>query len=124
MRSNVISASKQQLTLDFEPGLTETYSSARECVASGVYRRGLGKTAIDLNKAPGNLSVELSDDPTRHFSLDSFEVYLEKSKDYTALYYLIEKFLSDKTVRQDAARDEALAALANLAPLLKKAGLT
>jgi hypothetical protein len=123
MRSTVISPSKQQLTLELEPGLTDTYRSAKECVAAGVYRRGLGNIAIDLNKAPGNLSVELSDDPTRHFSLDSFEAYLEKTKDFTALYYLIEKHLSDKTVRQDAARDEALAALAGLAPLLKKAGL-
>lgn len=124
MKSVVINPpQKQQLTLDFEPGLTDIYRSVRECAAAGIYRRGLGKCAIDLNKAPGNLTVELSDDVARHFSTDSLELYIEKSKDFLPIYYLIEKFLADKNIRQDAARDEALAALADLAPLMRKAGL-
>jgi hypothetical protein len=120
--SEVINRSNQ-LTLDFEPGLVDRFQSIRECVATGVYKRGLGNVAIDLDQAPGNLSVQLSGDNTRHFSVDSLERYMEKTRDFTPIYYQIEKFLADKTAAKDAAQAEALAALAQLAPMLKKAGL-
>src|SRR4051812_1268311 len=100
MKSPVIKEVEEQLTLSFEPGLSDRYTCLRECIAQGVYRNGLGNTAIDLNKAPGNLSVELSDDPTRHFSVDSFEKYVEKTGDLTGIYYLVDKFL--KTSGPDA----------------------
>lgn len=114
---------KKQMTLDFEPGLADRFHSLRECIATGVYRRGLGSVAIDLDQAPGNLSVQLSDDPTRHFSVDSLEKYLEKTKDYTPIFYLIEKFLEDKGAAKCAANAEVLQALEQIAPLLKKLGI-
>ena len=123
MKSPVIAAQKNQLTLDFEAGLTERYSSLRECVATGVYQRGLGKVAIDLDHAPGNLSVQLSGDPTRHFSVDSLEKYIEKTGDNTPIFYLVEKFLSDRTAKQDAAQAQILSLLAQLQPLMKQAGV-
>ena len=85
---------KDQLTLDFVPGLLERYRSLRECVGAGVYQRGLGKVAIDLDLAPGNLSVQISDDPSRKFSVDSLELYIEKTRDNTPIMYLIERFLA------------------------------
>ncbi len=125
MKSAFISPPQQeQMTLSFEQGLSDKYTSLRECIATGVYQRGLGNTAIDLNKAPGNLSVELSDDPTRHFSCDSLERYMEKSKDLTPLYYLIDKFLQEKSVKQDQAMAQLAPILAQLAPLPRQAGLT
>ena len=123
MKSPVISAPKEQLTLSFEQGLADKFPSLRECVATGVYQRGLGNTAIDLNKAPGNLSVELSDDPQRHFSCDSLERYMEKSKDLTPLYYLIDKFLQDKGRKQEEALAQLAPLLAQLAPLMRQAGI-
>lgn len=109
--------------LDFEPGLAERYSSLRECIATGVYQRGLGRVAIDLNQAPGNLSVQLSEDPSRHFSVDSLETYIQKTGDVTPIYYLAEKFLSDKTAKHEAAQAELLSLLSQLQPLMKKAGV-
>lgn len=85
---------KDQLTLDFVPGLLERYRSLRECVGAGVYQRGLGRVAIDLDLAPGNLSVQISDDPSRKFSVDSLELYIEKTGDNTPIMYLIERFLA------------------------------
>lgn len=114
---------ENQLVLDFEPGLTERYSSARDVVATGVYRRGLKRVAGDLDQAPGNLSVQLSDDPTRHFSLDSFERYLETSGDMTPLYYLCEKFLGDQRNGQQAALEQIQALGPEFVALLKKAGM-
>jgi hypothetical protein len=123
MKSGVINQPKSQLTLDFETGLTERYQSLRECIATGVYQRGLGRVAIDLDQAPGNLSVQLSEDPSRHFSVDTLERYLEKSGDLTPIYYLVERFLSDKNAKQDAAQAQLLTLLAQLQPLMKQAGV-
>lgn len=114
---------KRQLTLDFEPGLVERHRHLRDCIATGIYHRGLSTVAIELNESPGNLTNQLSDESQRKFGVDEFERYLEKSKDYTAIYYLVEKFLNKVDVEQDAALNALMPALAQLAPLLKKAGL-
>ncbi|WP_186122348.1 hypothetical protein [Burkholderia gladioli] len=123
MKSAVIKKAESQLVLDFEPGLTERHTSVRDCVATGVYRRGLKKVAIDLDQAPSNLSVQLSDDTSRHFSLDSFERYLEKTGDLTPIYYLVEKFLGDKRDAKRAAVEQIQQLGPQLMALLQKAGV-
>ena len=123
MKSTVISQPEGQLTLSFEPGISERHLSLRDCCAAGIYQRGLGNIAIDLNKAPGNLSVELSEDPSRNFSVDSLERYIERSKDTAPIYYLIDKFLNDKGQKQNAAMAQLAPILQQLAPLMKQAGL-
>lgn len=84
-----------QLTLEFEPGLTDRYKSLRECMVACVYHRGLSNVADDLAKAPGNLARELAGDSDRHFSIESFERYIQKQHDLTPIYYLIAKYMSD-----------------------------
>lgn len=123
MRSAVIKASDSQLVLDFEPGLVERYGSLRECVATGVYQRGLKRVAIDLDTAPSNLSVQLSEDPSRHFSVDSLEAYIRTTGDVTPIHYLAEKFLSDKGAKQEAANAELMRQFATLTKLMQKAGV-
>jgi hypothetical protein len=117
------SSDTAQMTLSFEPGLTERFHSLRECVATGIYQRGLTNVAPSLDKAPGNLSVELSDDPTRKFGIESLEAYIEKFGDLTPIYYLAERFLG----RQEAAKDSAMAEIASVAAqlqrLMKQAGV-
>lgn len=124
MKSKVISQPSGQLTLCFEPGLADRHLSLRDCIASGVYQRGLGRVAIDLNKAPGNLSVELSEDHSRHFSVDSLELYIQKTGDTTPIHYLVDKFLSDKGNKQAEAMAQLAPILAQLAPLMRQAGLS
>ncbi|MEX3628114.1 MAG: hypothetical protein VB138_00250 [Burkholderia sp.] len=123
MKSANINAGAGQLTLDFEPGLIERYRNVRECVAQGVYQRGLKRIAVDLDQAPGNLSAQLADDTQRHFSLDSFERYLDVSGDMTPLYYLCEKFLGDRRNTKQAALEQIQALGPELLDLLKKAGI-
>jgi hypothetical protein len=123
MKSAVITQPEGQLTLSFEPGISERHMSLRDCIAAGIYQRGLGNVAIDLNKAPGNLSVELSEDHSRHFSVDSLERYIDKTGDTAPIYYLIDKFLNDKGHKQNAAMAQLAPLLAQLAPLMKQAGL-
>lgn len=124
MKSAVISQPEGQLTLSFEPGISERHMSLRDCIAAGIYQRGLGNVAIDLNKAPGNLSVELSEETSRHFSVDSLERYIDKTGDTAPIYYLIDKFLNDKGHKQNAAMAQIAPLLAQLAPLMKQAGLS
>lgn len=122
-RQNRRATDTAQMTLSFEPGLSDRYRSLRECIASGVYKQGLSAVAIDLDKAPGNLSVELSDDPMRKFGVDSFETYLEKSKDYTPIYYLVEKFLGEPTATENAAFDEVRALAQQMQLAMRRAGM-
>jgi hypothetical protein len=123
MKSPLIKQPEGQLTLSFDQGISDRHKSLRECVATGVYQRGLGNVAIDLNKAPGNLSVELSEDPQRNFSVDSLERYIEKTGDTAPIHYLIDKFLNDKNNAQVAALAQLAPVLKQLAPLFKQAGL-
>jgi hypothetical protein len=122
MKSSVIKP-VSQLVLDFEPGLVERYGSLRECVATGVYQRGLKRVAIDLDQAPSNLSVQLSEDPSRRLSVDSLELYIEKTADLTPIYYLVEKFMSDRDAKKEAASAELLRQFATLTKLMQKAGV-
>jgi hypothetical protein len=119
--SAAIKAPESQLTLNFEPGLSERYRTLRDCVASSVYRYGLTNAAIDLDKAPGNLSVELSADPARKFGIEDLEKFLTTSQDFTPIYYLVEKFLKDKSEASDTA--ELMAMFKQMAPALKRAGV-
>lgn len=119
--STVVTAPENQLTLNFEPGLSDRYRTLRDCVASSIYRYGLTNAAIDLDKAPGNLSVELSADPARKFGVEDFEKFLSCSQDFTPIYYLIDKFLKDKTGEPDAA--EVLAMFKQMGPALKRMGV-
>lgn len=122
-RHKAPAAPQQQLTLSFEPGLVEIYPSLRECIATGVYQRGLGKVAIDLDCAPSNLSVQLSAEPTRKFGVDDLERYIDKTGDTTPIYYLVEKYLHQVEAGHDAALAELGPQLAHFGALLKRAGL-
>lgn len=113
-----------QLTLDFELGLAAKHRCLRDCIATGIYQRGLSNVAIELNESPGNLSNKLSQDcPTRHFNIDELELYIEKTKDVTPIYYLIDKFLADKSTRKDAALAQLVLQISQLQPLIRQAGL-
>lgn len=114
-----------QLTLSFEPGLSERFTSLRECVATGIYHRGLSNVAPSLNKAPGNLSVELSEDQSRKFSVDALELYIEKFGDLTPIYYLVERFIQPKESNplQQAAMAQLPSVMAKMLQVMKDAGV-
>lgn len=111
MPSPVFTATdKRQLTLDLDPSLLSGHRSLRDCIAAGIYRRGLKAVAMDLDLSPGNLSVALSDDPHRKFSVDELERYVQVTGDKTPIHYLVAKYLGDEA----AARDQALAQVAEM----------
>ncbi len=90
----------QQLTLEFEPSLTERYRNLRDVVAAGVYQRGLKRVAGDMEMAPGNLSVALADDTQRKFDVVELERYMQITGDLTPIHYLIARYLGDRAVSE------------------------
>lgn len=128
MSSRNISGSRRatdtaQMTLSFEPGLGDLYPSLRECIATGIYRRGLTKVAPHLDCAPSNLSNALAGAEKRKLGVDEFEKYITEFKDFTPIYYLVDKYLSEAKPIGDAATDEFRALLPLVLAAAKKAGL-
>lgn len=117
-----IDDSQIQLTLDLDTALTERFRSAKEAVAAGVYRRGLKRTAGDLDVAPGNLSVMLSGDGQRHFDLDLLERYVEQTGDKTPIYYLVARHCGDTSASRDEALERMQGLLSELPQLLASVG--
>lgn len=119
----VIPADRRQLTLDLDPALVPAHRSLRDCVAAGVYRRGLKTVAMDLDLSPGNLSVALSDDPHRKFSVDELERYVQTTGDKSPIYYLVGKYLGDEAAARDQALGQVAEILQQLPGMLAAAGL-
>jgi hypothetical protein len=111
-------ATKQQLRLDFEPGITDQFRSLKQCVAAVVYgyRGGLNSVAAACDVSPSTLSRMLNeneDDP-RHLPLDFLPSIIEATGDIRPLQWLAAKFLPDDAMRREAA----LSRIEQLLPLL------
>lgn len=102
----------QQMSLSFEPGLAQRFRSLTECVAAGVYQRGLGRVAARVDVAPSHLSAQLSGggDGHRKLAVETLEEYIECEGDLTPIYYLVDKFCRDPL----ALQQEALAQIPQL----------
>lgn len=126
MGTNRHTDSASQLSLTFELGLSARHQSLRECMATGVYSRGLGRVAGLIDMAPSKLSEKLSggNDRKRDIGCDELETYIEKTGDVSPIYYLVDKFLRDPALTQQEAMSR-LASLADTLPaLMSAAGLS
>lgn len=123
MPSPVVTDSRRQLTLDLDGSLVGAHRSLRDCIAAGVYRRGLKAVAADLDLSPGNLSVALSDDPHRKLGVDELERYMQVTGDKTPIYYLVAKYLGDEAAARDQALGQVAELLQNLPAMLAAAGI-
>lgn len=104
----------QQVTVSIEPGLVVRHRSLKDCVASGVYSRGIQAIAGKIDRAPSHLSEALSGSDRRKFDVDDLERYIKITGDTMPVLYLVAKYLGDPQAQQR----EALAKLASLADLL------
>lgn len=104
----------QQLSLTFEPGLAQRYRDMRECFASCVYQRGLGRVAAAVDVAPSNLSAMLSGD--RNLDSALIERYMTEFQDTTPALFWAAKHLQSATSRQQ----QAIAALPGLVDQLNR----
>lgn len=90
-----------QLALNFEPGLAQRFRDMRECFASCVYQRGLGRVASEVDVQPSNLSAMLSGE--RNLDPGIVERYMTAFGDNTPAMFWAARFLQDsKTVQEQA----------------------
>lgn len=85
--------SVEQLTLSFEPGLSKKHRSIRDCLSTSIYKAGLERVAAKTDYASSNLSRAISDDPGRKYDVNEMEAFFDKFGDYTAIWYLVDKYL-------------------------------
>lgn len=104
----------QQLSLSLEPGLAQRYRDMRECFASCVYQRGLGRVASAIDVAPSNLSVMLSGE--RHLDSSLIEKYMAAFGDQTPAMYWAARYLQDAST----LRQQAMAAIPGLVEQLQR----
>ena len=116
-----------QLSLNFEPGLSERWRSVKACVRERVFAniKPLKTVAANMDLSETELSRKLSDNPndTRDLTCDDLERYIESTQDFTPIYYLIEKFAIDKSTKQAYAAAELAKHLPQIIALAKQMGL-
>lgn len=113
-----------QLTIDFEPGLTERHSKLMDCIREVAYshRNPLKTIAFDMDMSQSELSRKLAQNPgdVRHFTVDDFERFLEITEDTRPIKWLIEKFLEQEEDKQKRVLSEIAKHLPEFMSLLKQ----
>lgn len=114
-----------QMTLDFQPGLTERFTGVLDCIRQGAYthRNPLKTIAADMDLSQSELSRKLSGNPEdpRRMSVEDMEKYLTATGDMTPIYFLVEKYLSDDEAKQRRAMGELAKQLPAILALIKSA---
>lgn len=116
-----------QLSLDFEPGLTERHGTLLACVRTVAYKAGkpLKAIAADMDLSESDLSRKLSGniDDTRRLSVDELVRLVEITEDVTPINWLIEKFHLSDDQRQRRAATEFMRQLPSVIAHLKAMGV-
>jgi len=121
--SAVFSDSRRQMTLELEEGVGTRYRNLLECIAQGVYQRGLKTVALALDESPGNLSSMLNEESQRKFGVEELEQYIRETGDKTPIYYLVARYLGDEAAARDQALNQVQQLLMQLPEVLSRAGL-
>lgn len=86
----------QQLTINFDASLVESYGTCRELLQARVHQTGRQQKAIaaDMDLSPSQLSRKLAQSPgdSARLTLDDFENYLATNDDRQPLHYLNAKY--------------------------------
>lgn len=116
-----------QLTLNFEPGLSERHKSLKACVRERIYAHPspLKVLAADMDLSESELTRKLSENPndTRDFNCCDLEAYLKATGDHTPIYYLIEKYAVSTEAKQAYAQAEFARYLPHFLALAKQMGV-
>lgn len=100
----------EQLTINYDAGLVESYSTCREYVASRIHKQGRPQKAIaaDMDYSPSQLSRKCTQGPddSMRFTLDDLEKFIEVTSDTSPIAYLAEKYLAGDADRIAALQAE------------------
>lgn len=109
-----------QLALQLEPGLAQRYRDLRECFASCVYARGLGRVASAVDVSPSTLSLMLSGE--RNLDTGVVERYMAHFGDTLPAQYMAARWLQDAATLQQQAMAQIPQLVADLQRLAAMAG--
>ncbi len=116
-----------QLSLDFEPGLTERHKTLLACARESAYRspRPLKAIAAEMDLSESELSRKLSghEADTRRLTVDDLVKLVEVTGDTAPIDWLIEKFHLDSDEKQKRAAAEFMRQLPAAIALLKQMGV-
>lgn len=89
-----------QITLNFDAGISDGYSTCREYVASQVHKQGRPQKAIaaDMDYSPSTLARKCAQSPddSQRFTLDDLERFIEITDDVSPIHYLVEKYCAGR----------------------------
>lgn len=121
----MVTKNKQQIEMDFLPGLTDQYPDIMDLASVVIYgsRTGLGGVAAYLDKSPSLLSRMLNKNPEeqRHLPLSDLPKIVEATGDLRLVYWLVEKFCEDSDSKRKRLMAELSAALPQFLQLVKEA---
>lgn len=117
-----------QLTLNFEPGLSEKNKTLKAHCRERIYGspKPLKVIAGDMDLSETELTRKLADNPndTRNLNCDDLEAYITATGDTSPIYYLIEKFAVSNQAKQAYAAAELAKALPQILALVRQMGPT
>lgn len=106
----------EQVTLNFDAGISEAYPSCREFVAHRIHHQGRPQKSIaaDMDYSPSHLSRKCAQSPddSLRMTLDDLEKFIEVTGDTSPVLYLVEKYLTESN--RIAQLEEELARLKRL----------
>lgn len=116
----------QQLSLNFEGGLTTRYRSLREVVHAAVLASPLGLTGIaakmDMGHSELSRRLEAGASDNRPLRVDDMVRIVEITKDHRPIYWLVEQFLQSPDVKRAMAIDKLAELMPHIAELVQQAG--
>lgn len=100
----------QQITINYDAGLVDSFPTCREYVAHRVHNQGRAQKSIaaDMDYSPSHLSRKCAQSPddSMRLTLDDFEKFIDVTNDVTPVLYLVEKYLTNSPGRIKQLEEE------------------
>ena len=116
----------QQLSLNFEGGLTARFRSLREVVQSAVLTSSLGVTGVagkmDMGHSELSRRLDAGAADNRPLRVDDLVAIIEHTGDHRPIYWLIERFLQSPEIKRTMAIDQLADLMPQIAELVRQAG--
>ena len=111
---------QKQMTLNFEPGLSDKYKTVRRLIQERVGKSPKPQEyiAAEMGLSPSDLTRKLAQNPNdkRTFGVDDLCRYMDSQKDYTPVVWFIDKFGAHLRALQE---DEIRKQIADLQSMLR-----